>query len=150
TAQLSDAERTAFNAATPNRFAFKHAHSQQNPEQDWGEDVLDSIRFAFHVLNQKYGPRIDRRNTIVIASSVSNGGRASVRAVAEDKERLIDGLAVAEPNVNPVRRHRFWIAQDGRPLFDAHSKPLMDYTTLVNVYQGCANLAPANATAPLN
>jgi len=27
---------------------------------------------------------------------------------------------------------------------------LIDYTTLVNVYQGCASLAPANLTAPLN
>ncbi|MDP9107611.1 MAG: D-(-)-3-hydroxybutyrate oligomer hydrolase, partial [Pseudomonadota bacterium] len=35
-AALSDAERAAFNAATPNRFAIKHAHSQQNPEKDWG------------------------------------------------------------------------------------------------------------------
>src|SRR5262245_11040376 len=89
TADLTPAERTAFNAATPNRFAFKHAHSQQNPEKDWGENVLDSIRFAFHVLNQKFGPgRISRRNTIVIASSVSNGGGASVRAVEQDKDRL--------------------------------------------------------------
>ena len=52
TADLTPAERAAFNAATPNRFAFKHAHSRQNPEADWGENVLDSIRFAFHVLNQ--------------------------------------------------------------------------------------------------
>ncbi len=34
------AERAAFNAATPNRFAFKHAHSQQNPEKDWGKWTL--------------------------------------------------------------------------------------------------------------
>jgi hydroxybutyrate-dimer hydrolase len=32
----------------------------------------------------------------------------------------------------------------------AHSRPLIDYTTLLNVFQGCANLAPANAGAPLN
>ena len=32
TAAVTGAERAAFNAATPNRFAFKHAHSQQNPE----------------------------------------------------------------------------------------------------------------------
>ena len=30
------AERAAYNAAFPNRVAFKHAHSQQNPEEDWG------------------------------------------------------------------------------------------------------------------
>src|SRR6202045_1230887 len=40
TVAISDGARAAFNAATPNRFAFKHAHSQQNPEKDWGENVL--------------------------------------------------------------------------------------------------------------
>ena len=153
TARLSPAERAAFNAATPNRFAFKHAHSQQNPEKDWGRSVLRSIEFAFKVLNEKYGGRhvrITKHNTIVIASSVSNGGGASVRAVEQDKDGLIDGLAVAEPNVNPRFSHRFTIVQQGRPPVSAHSRPLIDYTTLINVFQGCASLAPANATAPLN
>src|SRR5262245_44473207 len=150
TAALTGAERTAFNTATPNRIAFKHAHSQQNPEKDWGENVLESIRFAFHVLRQKYGPQIDKQSTIVIASSVSNGGGAALRALEADQERLIDGLAVAEPNVTPARRRRFSILQDGRPPFTAHSRPLIDYTTLINVYQACANMAAENAGAPLN
>src|SRR5215831_19444375 len=150
TAALTPAERAAFNAASPHRFAFKHAHSQQNPEQDWGENVLESIRFAFYVLQQKYGPRINKRSTIVIASSVSNGGGASLRALEADREGLIDGLAVAEPNVNPARTRRFSILQDGHPPFRAHSRPLIDYTTLINVYQACANMAAENAGAPLN
>jgi len=37
----------------------------------------------------------------------------------------------------------------GTPLF-AHSQPLMNYITLVNVFQGCADVAPANAGAGLN
>ena len=87
---------------------------------------------------------------IVIASSVSNGGGASVRAVEQDNEGLIDGLAVGEPNVNPKFKTKL-LDRAGRdaPLI-AHSQPLIDYTTLVNVYQGCASLAPANLTAPLN
>src|SRR5579872_2721040 len=83
TANISDKDRAAFNAATPNRFAFKQAHSQQNPEKDWGKNVLRSIKFAFKVLNEKFegrGVAFDKRNTIVIASSVSNGGGASARA----------------------------------------------------------------------
>ena len=40
--------------------------------------------------------------------------------------------------------------QDGYAPLNAHSRTLIDYTTLVNVYQGCASLAPANLTAPLN
>lgn len=152
-APISDSQRTAFNTATPNRFAFKHAHSQLNPEQDWGKDVLRSIEFAFEVLNLqfgRYGQHIDKHNTIVIASSVSNGGGASVLAVEQDTQGLIDGLAVGEPNVNPTFRPDFTIVQGSGAPFAAHSKPLMDYITLVNVFQGCADLAPANATAPLN
>jgi hydroxybutyrate-dimer hydrolase len=153
TANLSDSKRAAFNAATPNRFAFKHAHSQQNPEKDWGENVVRSIKFAFKVLNEKLGLRgvqITKQNTIVIASSVSNGGGASARAVEQDKDHLIDGLAVGEPNVNPRFNSSFVIVQSAHPPLAAHSRPLIDYITLVNVFQGCADLAPANATAPLN
>jgi hydroxybutyrate-dimer hydrolase len=173
TADLTAAELAAFNAATPNRFAFKHAHDQQNPEKNWGRDVLRSIEFAFFVLNEKFSARPDDRearrsdgengggdrenrravtkeNTVVIASSISNGGGASVRAVEQDRQRLIDGVAVGEPNVNPAFDGRFSIVQEGRPALRAHSRPLIDYITLVNVFQGCANLAPANATAPLN
>jgi len=149
TADLKPRDLAAFNAATPNRVAFKHAHSQQNPEADWGRNVLRSIKFAFEVLDKKFAPqgvKISKRNTIVIASSVSNGGGASVRAVEEDDEKLIDGLAVGEPNVNP-KKANFAIAQGGGTPFTAHSKPLMDYITLVNVFQGCASVAfpPINA-----
>jgi hydroxybutyrate-dimer hydrolase len=153
TARLSGSQRVAFNAATPNRFAFKHAHSQQNPEKAWGENVLRSIKFAFSVLNKRLGQRgvqITKRNTIVIASSVSNGGGASVRAVEQDDDHIIDGLAVGEPNVNPKFSSSFTIVQSGRPPLAAHSRQLIDYITLINVFQGCADLAPANSTAPLN
>jgi hydroxybutyrate-dimer hydrolase len=152
-APISESQRAAFNAATPNRFAFKHAHSQTNPEKDWGRNVLRTIEFAFDVLNEKFngrGMKINKRNTIVIASSVSNGGGASVRAVEQDKDHLIDGLAVAEPNVNPRFTSRFSIVQGTGAALFAHSRPLMSYITLLNVFQGCADLAPANAGAGLN
>src|SRR5215471_12714825 len=142
TAPISADARAAFNAATPNRFAFKHAHSQQNPEKDWGEDVLRSIKFAFKVLNDQFHGRgivINKRNTIVIASSVSNGGGASVRAAERDRDHLIDGVAVGEPNVNPKFTSKFTIVQGVNPPFAAHSRPLIDYITLVNVFQGCVN-----------
>jgi hydroxybutyrate-dimer hydrolase len=79
---------------------------------------------------------------------VSNGGGASVRAAEEDKDGLIDGIAVAEPNVNPVFDDRFVIVQ-GSSVLREHSRSLYDYTTLVNVYQGCASVAQG-ANAPLN
>ena len=84
TAHLSDRKRISFNTATPNRFAVKHAHSQQNPEKDWGKYTLQSVEFAYYVLNERYGEltrdgtrrlkKFTPANTIVIASSVSNGG----------------------------------------------------------------------------
>lgn len=159
TAPLNNEKRAEFNAETPNRFAFKHAHSRQNPEKDWGQNVIDSIEFAFFVLNEKFGHPVGRgafarvigpENTIVIASSVSNGGGASVRAVEQDKKHLISGVAVSEPNVNPVFDSRFVIVQEGRDPVALHSRSLYDYTTLLNVFQGCADLAPTNAAAPLN
>ena len=36
TANVTAQQRQDFNAATPNRLAVKHAHSEQNPEKDWG------------------------------------------------------------------------------------------------------------------
>jgi hypothetical protein len=99
TARLSDRQRAAFNTATPNRFAFKHADSRRNPEADWGRDVLRSIEFAIFQLNASCAEgeapfacagAITPGNAIVIASSVSNGGGASVRAAEQDRKGLID------------------------------------------------------------
>jgi hydroxybutyrate-dimer hydrolase len=151
-ARGNPADLAGFTAETPNRFAVKHAHSRQNPERDWGRNVLQSIEFAFFVLNREYPEaEITPDNTIVIASSVSNGGGASIRAAEQDDRGLIDGLAVSEPNVNPAPAATpFAIVQGGGAPITNHSRSLYDYTTLLNVYQGCANLAPANALAPFN
>ena len=148
-ARLSSSQLSVFKTATPNRFAFKHAHSQQNPEMDWGRNVLASIQFAFAILDEKYGHgRVSKSNTMVIASSVSNGGGASPLAAEQNGDGLIDGVAVGEPNVNPEYNAGFTIQQgSGTPLLK-HSRPLIDYITFVNVYQRCAN--GVNASAPLN
>lgn len=53
-AAVSDAARTAYNASFQNRIAYKHAHSQQNPEKDWGKNTLQAIEFAFYELNELY------------------------------------------------------------------------------------------------
>ena len=124
-----------FNKAFPDRYAFKHAHSQQNPELDWGKNVLQSIEFAFYILNLEEnfgvpdksgkgkgkgkghgGAVINPDNTIVIASSISNGGTASIRAAEEDKKGLIDGVAVSEPNLTPKLNKRLTIRQGDRSL----------------------------------
>jgi len=164
TARLSAAQRAAFNAASPNRFAYKHAHSEQNPEKDWGKHVLVSIEFAFQILNGRFGHendddsgrenddgdrvhRITKRNTIVIASSVSNGGGASLAAAEQDKRRLIDGIVVSEPQVQPRFNPHLTIKR-GDKVIRNFGKGLYDYITLANLFQPCAALAPANAGAP--
>jgi hydroxybutyrate-dimer hydrolase len=50
---LDDDARAKFLAEWPHRIAFKAAHSKQNPEKDWGEDLLKAIRFAFYQLGQR-------------------------------------------------------------------------------------------------
>jgi hydroxybutyrate-dimer hydrolase len=155
TARLSAVQRAAFNTASPNRFAYKHAHSEQNPEKDWGRHVLVSIEFAFDLLNERFEhqrrhgdrDRITKRDAIVIASSVSNGGGASLAAAEQDKQRLIDGIVVSEPQVQPRFNPKLTIKR-GDAVIANHGKGLYDYITLANLYQPCAALAPANAGAP--
>jgi hydroxybutyrate-dimer hydrolase len=156
TANLTNAERASFNAATPNRFAYKHAHSQQNPERDWGRNTLEAVVFAFHALNDRFGTpspqgdkriALDRRNTLVIASGVSNGGGAGVAAAEQDQHNLIDGVAVGEPNLTTPAEERLTIRQ-GATTFPVFGRALIDYFTYANLYQPCAALDPRAAAAP--
>ena len=151
TASLSSAERAAFNAATPNRFAVKHAHSQQNTEKDWGKWTLQSVEFAYFVLNEKYGDlakdgvshlkKLVPANTIVIASSASNGAGSAALAAAElDTQNLISGIAVAEPQVQLVPDARLSVKR-GAITLAGTGKPLFDYASLGNLLQPCAALA---------
>jgi hydroxybutyrate-dimer hydrolase len=148
TANLSDADRTAFNTANPNRFAVKHAHSQQNPEADWGKHTLHAIEFAYYVLNQKYGsapadagPNVERGRKyhagqiLTIAASVSNGGGSSLAAVEQDSQHWISGVVVGEPQIQVQSTSAI---QRGGTAVAAKGKPLYDYTTLAALYQGCA------------
>ncbi|MCV2358453.1 D-(-)-3-hydroxybutyrate oligomer hydrolase [Paucibacter sp. TC2R-5] len=148
-AGLSEAERIGYNAAFPNRVAYKHAHSQQNPEKDWGRDTLRAVKLAFYVLNEKYGTDIPAQpgkkevvitpaKTIVIASSVSNGGGAALAAAEQDTESLIDGVAVTEPNAQPGANTGLTIKQGAAAAVATHSKPLIDYFSFANIYQPCA------------
>jgi hydroxybutyrate-dimer hydrolase len=136
TANLSEAQRAAFVRDYPNRLAVKHAHSQANPEKDWGRYTLAAVDFAFHVLNGMKDGRAGKytpENTIVIASSISNGGYAALAAAEQDRRGLIDGIAVSEPNASL-----------------AGVRSLLDHYTYLNLYAPCASLAASNAAAPLN
>jgi len=161
TARLPDRKRNAFNTATPNRFAVKHAHSQQNPEQDWGKFTLQSIEFAYYVLNERYGDltrdgkrhlkKFTPANTLVIASSVSNGGGAALAAAEQDTRGLISGVAVAEPQIQLKPDARLSVTR-GADTLAGTGRTLYDYSTLANLLQPCAALvSPAtNAFNTIN
>jgi hydroxybutyrate-dimer hydrolase len=156
TAKLSAADLVAFNAATPDRFAVKHAHSQQNPEKDWGRDTLRAIKFAFYQLNEERGDAaaggghvatFTPANTIVIASSASNGAGAALQAAELDTENLIGGVAVSEPSIQ-LRSNPALTVKRGSTTWVGTGRPLYDYFTVANLYQPCASLAPAAAAGP--
>jgi hydroxybutyrate-dimer hydrolase len=157
TAPLDDPGRLAFLASYPERFAVKHAHSQQNPERDWGTMTLQSVKMAFYVLNQQFGEsagpgdvktaRLDASNTIVIASAVSNGGGAALAAAEQDTEGLIDGVAVGEPQVQ-LRPEDGLTVELGDEVVTGTGKTLLDYVTIANLYQPCATRAPSTTGSP--
>lgn len=155
-AGLTAAELAAFNAATPDRLAFKHAHSGRNPEKDWGRHTLQAVRLALYVLNERYGEldasgrrrvRLHTGNTLVIASSVSNGGGAALAAAEDDREGLIDGVAVAEPAIE-MPANAGVAVQRGASQVPVIGRNLIDFTSYANLYQACAALAPSQAAAP--
>jgi hydroxybutyrate-dimer hydrolase len=157
-ANLSSTDLAAFNTSFPNRWATKHAHSQQNPEATWGRDTLRAIEFAFYMLNQKFGtdagngkivrsPRLLKQKVIVIASSVSNGGGAAIAAAEQDTDGLIDGIAVGEPQMFfdlppgvSIKRGATTLSTFGRTLYD--------YFTFADLMQPCAALSTAAAGSP--
>jgi hydroxybutyrate-dimer hydrolase len=109
------------------------------------------VKFAFYVLNQKFGEVLDPQtgqrsvvitpaNTLVIASSVSNGAGAALAAAEQDAEGLIDGVAVTEPQVQPSGTSGLTIRQGGSTVATI-GKSLPDYFTFANIYQPCAALS---------
>jgi hydroxybutyrate-dimer hydrolase len=155
---LTDAQRAAFAQQYPGRIAFKHAHSQQNPEKDWGKITLQAVEFAFYVLNEKYGVvardnthrlvRFTPANTLTIASSISNGAGSALLAAEQDTAGLIDAVAATEPQVQPNRATGYTIRQAGSTVA-AQGKPLLDYSSYAALYQPCIATGGAGRCASL-
>ncbi len=116
--------------------AFKHAHSQDNPEADWGRHVRQAAEFALATLEtaMPQGAPYTFDNTRIIAVGISNGGGAVLRA-AEDGDWL-DAVVAGEPNIH--------IDAPG-------ARALYDYTTEAALLMPCA-LADLDAlpTSPLS
>ncbi len=149
TAPLTPAQRAAFVAETPDRLAFKHAHSRRNPEAAWGEHVVLSIRFALWAVNAREvaagRPALGWDQVTVIATAVSNGGGAVLRAAEIAPPGMIDAVVASEPNLTPRHDARIAIRQGNGADLRQHSRPLYDTISLINLYQGCANLAEPGA-----
>jgi hydroxybutyrate-dimer hydrolase len=160
TANLTAAEQAGFNTSFPNRYAFKHAHSQANPEKDWGRFTLQAIEFALFAINEQLAPVVpgtatkqaffNAENTLVMATSVSNGGGAALAAAEQDARGLIDAVVVGEPQIN-VRVPAGLSISRGGTAYPASvvGRTLYDYTTLANLLQPCAAYAAAAAGSPL-
>ncbi|MGH8025381.1 MAG: 3-hydroxybutyrate oligomer hydrolase family protein [Pseudoxanthomonas sp.] len=92
-------------SATSSGVAFKHAHSTDNPEADWGRHVKQAAQFALSALNRAYPQArpFTFANTRVIAVGVSNGGGAVLRAAelggSGDDENWLDAVVAGEPNI---------------------------------------------------
>ena len=151
---LSDADRLAWASANPNRIAFKHAHSQQNPEKDWGKVTLQAVEMAYYVLNERYGVlardgsahivRLTPKNTITIASSISNGAGSALLAAEQDTQGLISGVAASEPQVQPQPSTAYSVRQGG-VVVNAPGRALFDYATYAALYQPCIASVAGNA-----
>ncbi|MGK5018000.1 3-hydroxybutyrate oligomer hydrolase family protein [Janthinobacterium sp. HLS12-2] len=151
---LNDADRLAWAAAYPNRIAFKHAHSQQNPEKDWGKVTLQAVEMAYYVLNERYGVlardgssrivRLTPKNTITIASSISNGAGSALLAAEQDSKGLISGVAASEPQVQPAASSAYSVRQGGVQLANP-GRALYDYATYAALYQPCIASVAGNA-----
>jgi hydroxybutyrate-dimer hydrolase len=147
-ADLDESKRQEFLKAFPNRIAFKHAHSKQNPEAGWGRDVVRAIQFAFHQLNQDAGSSggasLTRDNTLVIATGSSNGGGAALYGGEYDREGWIDGIVAAEPQVQ-VQPHDAVVVERGSTIRPGTGRTLLDYFTTAILYQPCAAVATPDA-----
>ncbi len=147
----------------PARYAFKHAHSERNVEKDWGLFTLQAIQFAFYAVNQSVGD-VDANNqrlatfvpanTVVIASSVSNGGGASLRAAEQDTDGLIDAVVVGEPQLSvnvgfPTPSFSIRRGNGAALPANAYGKPLVHYVGVAGLFQPCAAYASTITTAPL-
>lgn len=145
-----------FTAQAPHRLAFKHAHSQRNPEKDWGKFTLQAIEFGIWAINDRFGTvasngvrqrTLAKSKIVVIASSVSNGGGAAVAAAEQDTDGLIDGVAVGEPNLS-LPANAGVVVKRGNAVVSASGRVLYDYITTANLLQLCASQDVSLVNAP--
>lgn len=119
----------------PHTVAVKHAHSGDNPESRWGEQVLQAARFGLAALDRAFpeAAPFTAANTRIIAVAVSNGGGAVLKAGEADRAGLLAAVVAGEPNITPPG-----------------ARSLYDFSTEAALYQPCiaASLGDAPALMP--
>ncbi|MFU8877642.1 MAG: 3-hydroxybutyrate oligomer hydrolase family protein, partial [Wenzhouxiangellaceae bacterium] len=103
--------------------SIPHAHSGDHPEADWGRHTIEAARFGLGMLQQAFPDRSMSADRVrVIATGISNGGGAVLRALELDDAGLFDAAVVAAPNIT---------APDARPLFDYATEAALLQTCLL-------------------
>lgn len=120
--------------------SFKHAHSRDNPEADWGRHLRQAAEFGLAQLSLAYPQQapFGFNNTRILAVAVSNGGAAVLRA-AEDEDAWLDGVVAVAPNTYAPRPR-----SDGQP-----ARPAYDYLTEAALLMPCALSSPQLADLSL-
>jgi hydroxybutyrate-dimer hydrolase len=138
----------AWRRSHPHRLAVRHAHDGGNVERDWGLYLLQAVKVGFRLLQREYPQAgIARARTLVIASGVSNGGGAVLRAVEADHEGLLDGAVVSEPNVWLEPGPELTIRMGGREPVRSSPRSLLANARLHYLLQPVAVLAPTEVSA---
>lgn len=134
-----------------NRYAVKQLHSQQNPEQKWGQYVINSLEFAFYYLNTMYSKNdqviFDKENTIVLVYGATDGGGAALKAGEIDNNGMIDGIVAVNPQIQIISNQQIplYIQRGESPEEPLKTKLLIDYTSYGVLYMPCAVLAIKNS-----
>lgn len=128
-------EFEAARAPNTSGIAIKHMHSGDNPEADWGRDVIQAAHFGLAMLDRAFPAQapFTPQNTKIIATGLSNGGGAVLQAAGLDSTGLFAGVVALEPNI---------YAKDG-------GRALYDYVTEASVWLPCALNADRFAATPL-
>lgn len=133
---------SSFASSNSNRIAQKHAHSQRNPEKDWGKNVLNSITFAFNMLNRQdvFGNQnsFNADNVVVIAAGWGEAGTAALKAAEQDSDNLIDAVVAVSPLIS-VRNPSGFTIKQGTQTWDSSvfNKNLLETFTHYNLLQPC-------------
>jgi hydroxybutyrate-dimer hydrolase len=137
------------------RIAFRHAHSQANPEAHWGRHTLQALRFGLHALNLAF-PELapfTPENTRILGAGLSNGGGALLRGAELPGGEAFDAVVAAAPNLTVAgRRHLYDYALDAAlyqpclfadPDFDGAPGVLPPAVMQAAALARCASLAAA-------